>query len=148
MHSWCRQDAVGARTICLVDWWNELRVAADAFLQQHGLLAAFIYLLVEEAGVPVPVPGDLLMLILGAQASEGRVTLWQAVVVLEIATVLGATILYVGARWAGRGLVYRYGRYVRPTPKRLKPPSAGCAATGAWPSWSGGCFLACASSPP
>jgi len=103
-----------------VDWWNELRVAADAFLQQHGLLAAFIYLLVEEAGVPVPVPGDLLMLILGAQASEGRVTLWQAVVVLEIATVLGATILYVGARWAGRGLVYRYGRYIRFTPKRLE----------------------------
>jgi membrane-associated protein len=103
-----------------VEWWNELRVAADAFLRQHGLLAAFVYLLVEEAGVPVPVPGDLLMLLLGVQASEGRVMLWQAVAVLEVATVLGATLLYVAARWAGRGLVYRYGRYLRLTPQRLE----------------------------
>jgi membrane protein DedA with SNARE-associated domain len=103
-----------------VEWWNELRVASDAFLQQHGLLAAFIYLLVEEAGVPVPVPGDLLMLILGAQAFEGKVKLWHAVVVLEAATVLGATFLYFVACWAGRGLVYRYGRYIRLTPKRLE----------------------------
>jgi membrane protein DedA with SNARE-associated domain len=102
-----------------VDWWGELQLAAAAFIQQHGLAAAFIFLLVEEAGVPVVVPGDFLMLLLGVQAHQGQVKLWQAIVVLELGTVLGATILYLLSRWAGRGLVYRYGRYIRLSPQRL-----------------------------
>jgi membrane protein DedA with SNARE-associated domain len=101
-------------------WWDELQRAAAAFIERHGLAAAFIFLLVEEAGVPVPVPGDVLMLILGVQAREGRVALWQAIVVLELGTALGATGLFFLSRWAGRDLVYRYGRYVRLTPRRLE----------------------------
>jgi hypothetical protein len=54
-----------------VSWWDELRRAAEAFAEQHGLAAAFLFLLVEEAGVPLPVPGDGLMLVLGVQAREG-----------------------------------------------------------------------------
>jgi membrane protein DedA with SNARE-associated domain len=103
-----------------MSWWGELRLAAAAFIQQHGLAAAFIFLLVEEAGVPVPVPGDVLMLILGVQAHEGRVNLWQAIAVLELGTAIGATFLYFFSRWAGRDLVYRYGRYIRLSPQRLE----------------------------
>ena len=103
-----------------MSWWGELRRAAEAFLEQHGLAAAFLFLLVEEAGVPLPVPGDVLMLVLGVQAREGRVPLWQAIAVLELGTALGATLLYLLARWAGRDLVYRYGRYLRLTPPRLE----------------------------
>jgi membrane-associated protein len=102
-----------------MDWWTEVRLATGTFLAQHGLLAAFVFLLIEEAGVPVPVPGDFLMLVLGVQARFGQVALWEAIVVMELATVLGATFLYVAARLTGRGLVYRYGRFVRLTPERL-----------------------------
>jgi membrane protein DedA with SNARE-associated domain len=102
-----------------MDWWTEFGLAMASFLDRHGLLAAFIFLLIEEAGVPVPVPGDFLMLYLGVRAGEGRVPLWQAIVVMELATVVGATFLYVAARIAGRGLVYRYGRFIRLTPERL-----------------------------
>jgi membrane-associated protein len=103
-----------------MSWWGELRHAAALFVEQHGLAAAFIFLLVEEAGVPVPVPGDVLMLVLGVQAREGRVQLWQAIAVLELGTALGATVLYFLSRWAGRDLVYRYGRYIRLSPQRLE----------------------------
>jgi membrane protein DedA with SNARE-associated domain len=89
------------------------------FLDQHGLVAAFVFLLIEEAGVPVPVPGDFLMLILGVRARQGEVPLWQAIAVMEAATLIGATFLYTAARLAGRGLVYRYGRFVRLSPERL-----------------------------
>jgi membrane protein DedA with SNARE-associated domain len=102
-----------------MDWWTEFGLATASFLDRHGLLAAFVFLLIEEAGLPVPVPGDFLMLYLGVRAGEGRVPLWQAIVVMELATVLGATFLYVLARIAGRGLVYRYGRFIRLTPERL-----------------------------
>src|SRR5919202_1853455 len=103
----------------MADWWTEISLAMATFLDQHGLLAASVFLLIEEAGVPVPVPGDFLMLILGVRAHQGEVALWQAIAVMEGATVLGATFLYAAARLAGRGLVSRYGRFVRLSPARL-----------------------------
>jgi membrane-associated protein len=102
-----------------MDWWTEVRLAMAVFLDQHGLLAGFVFLLIEEAGVPVPVPGDFLMLILGLRARQGQVPLGQAVLVMEGATVLGATFLYAVSAWAGRGLVYRYGRFMRLSPEGL-----------------------------
>jgi membrane protein DedA with SNARE-associated domain len=103
----------------MVDWWGEISLAMASFLDRHGLLAAFVFLLIEEAGVPVPVPGDVLMLILGVHAREGRVQLWEAIAVTELGTIIGSTFLYFAARIAGRGLVYRYGRFIRLTPERL-----------------------------
>jgi membrane protein DedA with SNARE-associated domain len=82
-------------------------------------MAGFVLILIEETGVPVPVPGDFLMLGLGVHAREGRVLLWQALAVMEIATLIGASVLYVLAARAGRDLVYRYGRYIHLTPARL-----------------------------
>lgn len=101
-----------------MDWWTELRLATEVFLQEHGLFAAFVILLVEEAGVPIPIPGDFLMLAMGTQA-EDLVSLLQAILVMQAATMIGATILYAVARLGGRNLVYRYGRFIRLSPERL-----------------------------
>ncbi len=38
---------------------------------------------------------------------------------MEVATLLGASFLYLLAARAGRGLVYRYGRSMHLTPERL-----------------------------
>src|SRR6266567_880643 len=103
----------------MVDWWTEVGLATSSFLDRHGLLAAFVFLLIEEAGVPVPVPGDVLMLVLGVHAREGIVLLWQAIAVTWLGTMIGSGFRYFGSRAAGRGLVYRYGRFIRLTPERL-----------------------------
>ena len=103
----------------MVDWWTEVGLATSSFLNRHGLVAAFVFLLIEEGGVPVPVPGDVLMLVLGIHAREGTVSLWQAVGATWLGTMIGSTLLYFGSRLAGRGLVYRYGRFIRLTPERL-----------------------------
>jgi len=102
-----------------VDWWETARAALGGLIDQHGVLAAFVLILIEEAGVPVPIPGDFLMLLLGVHARQGRVPLWQALLVMEVATLFGATVLYLAASRGGRGLVYRYGRYMHLTPERL-----------------------------
>jgi membrane protein DedA with SNARE-associated domain len=103
----------------MVDWWTEVGLATSSFLDRHGLLAAFVFLLIEEAGVPVPVPGDVLMLVLGLHARQGIVQLWQAIGAPWLGTMIGSTALYYACRIAGRGLVYRYGRFIRLTPERL-----------------------------
>src|SRR6478752_7561861 len=115
-----------------MDWWNEVGRAMATFLDRHGLLAGFVFLLIEEAGVPVPVPGDFLMLYLGVRAGQGRLPLWQVVLVLEAATILGSTFLYFVARLAGRSLVYRYGRYIRLTPERLDGAEKWLLRHGFW----------------
>lgn len=102
-----------------MDWWTEVRLLTEAFLDRNGILAAFVFLLVEEAGLPIPIPGDFLMLVLGVQARQGKVQLWEAILFMELATVLGASFLYFLAAWAGRSLVYRYGRFMRLSPERL-----------------------------
>jgi membrane protein DedA with SNARE-associated domain len=103
-----------------VDWWTYGRLAATGFLDRHALAAAAIVVAVEEAGVPLPMlPGDLVMLLLGVRARQGQVALWQALLVLEAATVAGGTVLYVLCRRFGRGFVARYGRYLHLTPARL-----------------------------
>jgi membrane protein DedA with SNARE-associated domain len=103
----------------MVDWWTEVGLATSSFLDRHGLLAAFVFLLIEEAGVPVPVPGDVLMLVLGVHARFGFVGLWQAVAATWLGTIIGSSLLYFVSRRAGRNLVYRYGRFIRLTPERL-----------------------------
>src|ERR1700736_2913058 len=102
-----------------MDWWDALRLSLQWFFTEHGVLAGFVLILIEETGVPVPVPGDFLMLGLGVHARQGRVPLWQALLVMELATLIGASVLYLVAARGGRGLVYRYGRYIHLTPARL-----------------------------
>ena len=93
-----------------MNWWDFLRSAGDTFLLQHAVLAAFAYLLLEEAGLPIPVPGDFLMLALGARAHEGGIVLWQVIAAMEAGTILGSSFLYFLARRNGRSLVERFGR--------------------------------------
>lgn len=102
-----------------MNWWDLIREAGDTFLLQHGVLAAFVYLALEEGGVPIPVPGDFLMLALGARAREGSIVLWQVIAAMEAGTVLGSSLLYVLARRGGRGVVERYGPFIGIGPTQL-----------------------------
>ena len=95
-----------------MNWWDLIREAGDTFLAQHAVLAAFAYLAVEESGVPIPVPGDFLMLALGVRAHEGIIVLWQVIAAMEAGTVLGSSLLYLLARRGGRGVVERYGPFI------------------------------------
>jgi membrane protein DedA with SNARE-associated domain len=101
-------------------WWDLVRDAGDTFLVQHGVLAAFLYLALEEGGLPIPVPGDFLMVALGARAREGSIVLWQVIAAMEAGTILGSSLLYLLARRGGRGIVERYGPFIGIGPKQLE----------------------------
>jgi membrane protein DedA with SNARE-associated domain len=92
-----------------LNWSDLIRDAADTFLVQHGVVAAFAYLALEEGGLPIPVPGDFLMLAFGVRAREGSIVLWQVIAAMEAGTILGSSLLYLLARHNGRALVERFG---------------------------------------
>src|SRR5258708_16256360 len=91
-----------------MDWLTHILPSVAAFLDQHGLLSAFVVLLLEEAGVPLPVPGDVLMLVVGVRVHQAHLVLWQVLAGMEAATVLRGGTLYAGSARAGRPPVPRY----------------------------------------
>ncbi len=68
-----------------MDWWTGVRAAMETFLDTHGVLASFVFILIEEAGILVPVPGDFLMLVAGVHARQGGPPLWQFLAAMEAA---------------------------------------------------------------
>jgi membrane protein DedA with SNARE-associated domain len=96
----------------------------DILLMEYGLLAIFLLLLVKSIGVPVPIPEDLILLAVAVRAAEGKFILWEAFVVALIPIVIGQLIQFLLARGPGRGVLFRFGRYLGLTPARLDAASA------------------------
>jgi membrane protein DedA with SNARE-associated domain len=86
----------------------------------YGLPVIALMLLAKEAGIPIPIPGDVLMLGVAARAASGQWNLLAVIVACEGAMLVGGTIQYLLARGPGRRLITRAGRYVGLTPGRLE----------------------------
>jgi membrane protein DedA with SNARE-associated domain len=84
-------------------------------LHHHDLLALFGLLTVEESGVPVPVPGDIVMMYAGYEVHLGQVIWYQALLSGILATLIGSCILYNIGRRGGRPILKRYGRFLHLT---------------------------------
>jgi membrane protein DedA with SNARE-associated domain len=90
------------------------------FLHTYLLPALFVLLVIEEAGVPLPVPGDMLILLVGTQATGLPIGSSLAVIgVCTLAVVAGSSLLYLVMRHGGRALLQRYGTYLRLGPQRI-----------------------------
>jgi membrane protein DedA with SNARE-associated domain len=76
-------------------------------------------LLAMEAGVPIPVPSDLVMLLLGERVSAGALPLWLAAAALEVVAVAGTAALFLAARGPGRAVLARVGPRLGLTGPRL-----------------------------
>jgi len=81
-------------------------------LHRYDDVAVFALVLIEEAGVPLPLPGDLVMVVAGTRVAQGEMNLILTLVLLELATLIGCSFLYWMAARGGRPLLYRYGRYI------------------------------------
>lgn len=91
----------------------------DAIIESYGLGAVCVVLFLKGAGIPIPIPGDVLLLGTAAQAASGRLLLWPAFGAVLLAILLGGVVQFVLARGKGRRVVYRLGRYVGLNAARL-----------------------------
>jgi membrane protein DedA with SNARE-associated domain len=78
-----------------------------------ALLFLAMVLAIKEAGLPIPVPGDLLVIGAGVAATRGGLPVVAIVVVLIAATVIGGIVQFVLVRGRARnavlGLLARFG---------------------------------------
>lgn len=103
---------------------------AKAAVHGLGVPAALLLLVPMEAGLPIPVPSDLVMLLVGERVAAGAFPLWAAVVVFELVAVVGTTVLFLACRGPGHALIARLGPRVGLTDERLARATALLARRG------------------
>jgi membrane protein DedA with SNARE-associated domain len=89
-------------------------------------------LFLVEAGLPLPVPADFLMIAVGERAAAGALPLWLAVVGLELAAIVGTAALFAAARGPAQAAVSRVGPRVGLTPARLATAGSLIERRGLW----------------
>jgi membrane-associated protein len=72
-----------------------------------GLLAVLGLILVKEAGLPVPVPGDLIVIGAGVAASRGQLDPISTVVLIVVASIGGGIVQYTLVRSLARPALLR-----------------------------------------
>ena len=85
-----------------------------------GGLAALALLLPMEAGVPIPLPADLVMFSVGERVAAGTFPLWLAVIGFEVISVLGTTALFLACRGPGHLVIARFGPRLGLTQARVR----------------------------
>lgn len=85
-----------------------------------GVPALFGGLTVIEAGIPLPIPGDVLMLLVGERAAANALPVWLAAIGLEVVVIAGTGLLFFAARGPLRGAIARFGPRVGLTEPRLE----------------------------
>lgn len=88
-------------------------------LHSYGIAALFALLLVEEAGVPLPAPGDTLIALAGAQPNRTLPYTIEVLGLCTLAVFLGSSALYWAMRVGGRSFLTRYGSRLHLNPQRL-----------------------------
>ena len=81
---------------------------------------ALVLLLPMEAGVPIPVPADLIMFTVGERVAAGKFPLWLAVAGFEVIAVIGTTALFVACRGPAQRIIARFGPRLGLTEARLR----------------------------
>jgi membrane protein DedA with SNARE-associated domain len=90
------------------------------FYSAHHLGALSFLVFVEEAGIPIPVPGDTLVMLAGA-VSHKTVDYDISVLALSsLAVFAGSSTLYGVTRRGGRPLLDKYGKYLHLNQRRLE----------------------------
>ena len=78
-------------------------------LQRWHYLGLFLALFLEEAGVPLPVPGDVFIAAMGAAGRTGHANFVVTTIVVVAATLAGSAILFETSRRLGQPFLLRVG---------------------------------------
>jgi len=79
-----------------------------------------IFLLMAMESSIIPVPSELVMPPAGYLAQQGRMNAWAAILAGTFGSLAGAYANYFAARYLGRPLILKYGRYVLIPPDKFE----------------------------
>jgi membrane protein DedA with SNARE-associated domain len=86
---------------------------------RHSFSAILLAVMIEELGIPSPIPTDVLIVFAGTTTGGSVPQLALYFMALTLASAIGGSGLYAIVRRGGRPLVDRFGRYVHLGPAQL-----------------------------
>ena len=86
-------------------------------LNEMGYPGIFALMAMESSIIPVP--SELVMPPAGYLAHQGQMNIWIAILIGTLGSLVGSYANYFAARWLGRPLVLKYGKYVWITEEKL-----------------------------
>jgi membrane-associated protein len=89
------------------------------FFHAYELPTLFIAILIEEAGIPIPIPGDALVMLAGAEHHAPLLHAFAVIGISSLAVFLGSSLLYLVMRRGGHPLLLKYGKYIHMNERRL-----------------------------
>ena len=99
--------------LAYIYWLDQYTDTLQNFIASKLVLAPLLLLFIEEAGVPLIVPGDVIIAYTGYKLSlTNTAELWQAFIAAQIAVMSGATVLFFIARRWGQWLIMAMARFV------------------------------------
>lgn len=114
-------------------WLDEYTEGLQAFIHHHAVLAPLLLLVIEESGLPLPVPGDAIIAYVGYRLTKTRTTtFWQAYFVALLSVLIGATVLFFLSRRWGQPVIRRLGRFIFLKQKHIDRAERLFARFGVW----------------
>lgn len=120
------------RAMTLAAMWAKMPHPSDLdkFLHNYGALALFIFVFLQDVGVPTGLPGTVLVMIGGYLVYTHVVSLHAAALAIAAGAFLGATGMFFLARYGGRPLVLKLGKPVGLNSARLDVAAAALDRVG------------------
>ncbi len=89
------------------------------FFHEYPLPTLFVLITIEEAGVPLPVPGDTLLVLAGAQRDRSWLFGLAVILIASAAVFIGSSALFFLMQRGGRQALLKYGKFLHFTEARL-----------------------------
>ncbi|MVN21412.1 DedA family protein [Mucilaginibacter arboris] len=102
------------------------------YINQYGYLAIFVLILIQEIGIPTPIPNELLMLFSGYLAYTGALKLYFVLLIIISADFLGANILYSTFYFFGPTILSHKPKWFPLSTEKINKVSAKIANGGLW----------------
>ncbi|MHB8393977.1 MAG: DedA family protein [Candidatus Dormibacteria bacterium] len=95
-----------------------MNLSPDQLIHTYGYAAVLVAPMLESTGVPFP--GETTLILAAVYAADtGRLSLPLVILLAAVGAILGDNFGYAVGRFAGRGLLERWGRYVGLDHRRL-----------------------------
>ena len=95
----------------VLGFFDQFQDVIAGFLLNQIYLAPIILLILEEMGVPLPF-ADIVIAYTGYQVAVGRIPYFAAYIILLVADLAGASVLYLLSKRYGKTIVDKFGKFI------------------------------------
>lgn len=100
-------------------WLEPFTDWIETVFAHQGVFIPILLLAIEESGVPLPIPGDVMIAYTGYNVAKGELSYAMALVALMLSVLIGSSILFwLSSKW-GNSLIFKFGKFLHLHPERL-----------------------------